>query len=943
MKKIILLAFVAFVSRVNASAQDIELVADINTDGSQNWQFSSTPQNFKEYKGKLYFSAKGVKTGKELFSYDGTEVTLVADINSSQSGYNYVNSDPYGLAVMKNKLYFAANNGDSTCMYSYDATSPPVLEFGIKNPYNITNSQNPSFFVFNNKLLYQTRDFSTRTYKLWEYDGSSAPTELLSVSGNSYYGFQGFVIYNNKLYFNQRGSQSFWRAYYVYDGVNPPTKAPHSSSFGSLEEEAIVFNNKIYFSNFSSGTAAGELYSYDGVNAPVLIHDIAPGSISSNPKSFVVYNNKLMFTANDGSHGEELWEYDGTNTPSMVVDINTVSNTYIGNLTVYKNKLHFSAIGNSGHGEIYEYDGTNTPKIAKELNSKSTNTLPYSLTPFNNNLLFGATDGTLGTELYKYDGTTISLAADIFNSTNASNPNHITAFKDKMYFSAIGPEGNELYSYNGTSVELVADLDTGHRGTFGAASGSNPNNFFEFNNHLYFSASDSQYRVKRWKFDGINLPVEEPSLPAYGSFIEFNNKLYFADNKDTLIGRELYVYDGATTTLAFDLNPGKENSHPYAFAVINGKLIFNAQNASSGAEMWEYDGTSAPTMIADIHTGTRSSDPQEFTSFNGKIYFTAEGDTLTGYEVWEYDGTNAPTLVADIFPGKNGGYANSSYPYYFNVLNNKLFFSARDGVNGQSLWEYDGTNTPTIFATFSRLDMSQGIRDITKIGDAIYYWADEGKGLGAELYKYDGTGTPHMYNELYVGPVGSAPNNGLNIAEYDGHIYFGARDGVVGYYNGSELYRIQGCGIDNSVAVNGNTLEVSEANASYQWVDCDDNNAPIAGETNQSFTATTSGNYACIIETTDCQKTTICENIQLSSIKEKASIIDVYPNPVSDNLYLVTDKRVNSIQVFSAQGRLVSELIGNTAEISVKDLPVGIYTLRVEYNNSFGYAKFIKR
>ena len=35
----------------------------------------------------------------------------------------------------------------------------------------------------------------------------------------------------------------------------------------------------------------------------------------------IVYNNKLYFVANEGTHGAELWVYDGTNTPTMVADI----------------------------------------------------------------------------------------------------------------------------------------------------------------------------------------------------------------------------------------------------------------------------------------------------------------------------------------------------------------------------------------------------------------------------------------------------------------------------------------------------------------------------------------------------------------------------------------------------------------------------------------------
>lgn len=57
--------------------------------------------------------------------------------------------------------------------------------------------------------------------------------------------------------------------------------------------------------------------------------------------------------------------------------------------------------------------------------------------------------------------------------------------------------------------------------------------------------------------------------------------------------------------------------------------------------------------------------------------------------------------------------------------------------------------------------------------------------------------------------------------------------------------------LNNTINTNGNVLTASEAGATaYQWIDCNNNNTPIAGATSQSFTATASGNYAVIITKT---------------------------------------------------------------------------------------------
>jgi trimeric autotransporter adhesin len=69
------------------------------------------------------------------------------------------------------------------------------------------------------------------------------------------------------------------------------------------------------------------------------------------------------------------------------------------------------------------------------------------------------------------------------------------------------------------------------------------------------------------------------------------------------------------------------------------------------------------------------------TSFNGDLYFQAN-DSTTGAELWRNDGTRAGTSqVADINAGPG-----SSYPGPFGVLGPDLLFSADDGIHGRELW-----------------------------------------------------------------------------------------------------------------------------------------------------------------------------------------------------------------------------------------------------------------
>ncbi len=74
--------------------------------------------------------------------------------------------------------------------------------------------------------------------------------------------------------------------------------------------------------------------------------------------------------------------------------------------------------------------------------------------------------------------------------------------------------------------------------------------------------------------------------------------------------------------------------------------------------------------------------------------------------------------------------------------------------------------------------------------------------------------------------------------------------------------------IDNSVTVNGPTIQANQLVAAYQWVDCDNAFAPISGEVNQSFEATNTGNYAVEITIDGCMTTSACELIDFTGIEE---------------------------------------------------------------------------
>ena len=111
-----------------------------------------------------------------------------------------------------------------------------------------------------------------------------------------------------------------------------------------------------------------------------------------------------------------------------------------------------------------------------------------------------------------------------------------------------------------------------------------------------------------------------------------------------------------------------------------------------------------------------------------------------------------------------------------------------------------------------------------------------------------------------------------------------------------------------------NIFTAIETNAIYQWVDCNNNFAPLPGEVNQTFTATANGRYAVIVTKNGCTDTSICRLISNVAVQNVNSVdkIQIHPNPNSGRFIL--DVPIESTLIFT-------DAIGNI--LSSKKLSLG--------------------
>ena len=153
------------------------------------------------------------------------------------------------------------------------------------------------------------------------------------------------------------------------------------------------------------------------------------------------------------------------------------------------------------------------------------------------------------------------------------------------------------------------------------------------------------------------------------------------------------VGDATPFALVRDTGPGPAGSDPEDLVVLDGgHVVYTADTAGAGRELWISDGTTAGTrQLADIRPGSGSSAPDQLVARDGRAWFAAD-DGVHGREVWTTDGTATGTrLVHDTEPGSYG-----SQPQELTLdATGRLFFTART-VRGRDLWVSGGGQTQLV-------------------------------------------------------------------------------------------------------------------------------------------------------------------------------------------------------------------------------------------------------
>ena len=433
-----------------------------------------------------------------------------------------------------------------------------------------------------------------------------------------------------------------------------------------------------------------------------LVADIRPGQTGSNLFSdWVVFNDEMYFSADDGSSGRELWKTDGTaaGTTRLKDIASGEASSSPSWMTEYNGELYFSARTPSHGAELWKTDGSSaSTRRITDINSGDADATPFDLAVYNGELIFTARDGD-GDEMWKTQGTaaTTTQIADILEGPGGSVPASFSGyfeFNGVLYFNAEGPTGDDLYRSDGKTVELVLNADNGDDDSY-------PFGFTEFKGDLYFLAEtpiprSSDYDVFLYRVDGETGEASlflEKNIDDREGLIVVGDKMYFAATDDTS-GMELHVTDGTTvgTRIVREIMPADSGSNPRSFFEFNGKLYFAAGNQLEFGtsrvihNLWTTDGT----LFNTRKISTEQIDPNvPVVAYDGEMYYRGFEDA-NGWELYSSNGVTS-SIVADLNRGQGDSLA---FPKI--VFEDQLLYLADDGRNGMEVWTWDGeTNSMT--------------------------------------------------------------------------------------------------------------------------------------------------------------------------------------------------------------------------------------------------------
>jgi ELWxxDGT repeat protein len=738
---------------------------------------SSNPQMITSVGGLAYFVATTPEYGAELWKTDGTaaNTALVADLVAGAGS-----STITAIEHVNTRVYFVAKTGGTAFeLWQSDgdaASTKKVSLSGFTNPTLLTTLGNSLFVLADSTggqgLFRVDANGATKVYPTGS--GTSKLTLLTRIGAYVYYVDNGLDIRRA----NETSDALFYSMAATVQTYTQSQSGTCWNAAGTIEHLTAAASSKVAFDIHAQVWHGGSGGNCGLAGLPIIGDYWYVASTSSAPVLLPGYGGINTYTSAVDQRTSRLVSSGGT-IYFTVWNCDKSVSSCAASVTDEKN----------GTKTLWRFDGTN----AQQVFQLPLNSYFDALTPAGNSIYWrgpagvanNVTQGQQGDALW-LNGAPTSVSAS--NGWSAISP--FGPVSGGVYLSATKGGQGELYfltagSSTPTPLVTPVTVDVANAqvvSIFQGLSGTK--------DHLVFPGDDQVAGSEPWVSDntaaGTKLLDDINTAPGDSSpfgFAELGVEVLFsADDGST--GTELWSSDGtsAGTVQVKDIWSGNLSSAPALITVINGVAYFSADDGYAGTEMWATHGVVGdPVRVADIYGGLHNtpngpvpnaSFPGPYVDFAGKVFFPATQGPDTNVELFSYAGNGMPvsaTLVKEVNPSSTNG----SHPRGLVVANNKLFFVADDGTNGEQLWVSDGTNAGT-----TSLKQASNPKDALKqsslavVGQQVFFAALDGT-KGRELWVSDGTlaGTKLVDD---INPSGDSNPDGF--AVINDTLYFAATD-----------------------------------------------------------------------------------------------------------------------------------------------------------------------
>ncbi len=442
---------------------------------------------------------------------------------------------------------------------------------------------------------------------------------------------------------------------------------------------------------------------------------------------------------------------------------------------------------------------------------------------------------------------------------------------------------------------------------------------------------------------------EEGDMSCYSPIRVFVNGLLIILDSIQLEGGESYTYsfiaNGESWLLEADqhpLHPG--NSRPNAIVENCGGNTVQ----SMVAQIIPDDADPIVDIYCDVATG--SYDPNDKTGYPLGI---SEEHLILPNQKLEYKirfqntGTDTAFTVVirdtlstdfDIFSVQS---LTSSHSYEFNMYGPRVLeWTFNDIMLPDSTTNEPESHGFVVFTVEQNPDLAEGI--VLSNSAAIYFDFNDPIITNTSVHTIDYFDQELITNNISEFACTSFTSTSGETWTQSGTYYDVSSSNDINYVTTIDLTIGE---IDDSVEESNTGLKASLADASYQWLDCDNNFEPIQGEILQEFSPLIDGNYAVEISKDGCTQISDCYIFLTINNDDLifTSSIDIYPNPLKENLNIDFSQIYEgvSISIKNTLGQVVQETYYDSTQQVLMELneDPGLYLLEIKTKND-KYAIF---